>query len=77
VFDALSNMPGHGYLKEYDRDALLAAIQSRLNGGGNEEEPHQPAPDLLGPEWDVLAGSRLPTPSDDFALEEVDVEGPT
>ncbi|MGW3314376.1 DrmB family protein [Streptomyces fungicidicus] len=77
VFDAISHMPGHGYLKEYDRDALLAAIQARLNGDTGSEEPKQAAPDLLGPEWDVLAGTRLPTPTDDFTLEETEVSGPT
>ncbi|GGZ46646.1 DrmB family protein [Streptomyces rochei] len=77
VYTALSNMPGQAYLKEYDRDALLAAIQARLNGGTSDEQPTETVPDLLGPEWEVLAGTRLPTPTDDFTLEEADVAGPT
>ncbi|MDX2817723.1 DUF1998 domain-containing protein [Streptomyces sp. PA03-5A] len=76
VFDALAKMPGYGYLKEYDRDALLAAIETRLNGEAATEQQAETVPDLLGPEWEVLAGRRLPTPSDDFAMEEAEIAGP-
>ncbi len=81
VFAAVSSLPQYGYLKEYDRDALLAAIQTRLVGSSSDSsdagQPKETVPDLLGPEWEVLAGRKLPTPTDDFTLDEAEVSAPT
>ncbi|MER8037826.1 DUF1998 domain-containing protein [Streptomyces hydrogenans] len=77
LFDAFSQAPMYSFLKEYDRDAFVAAVRARLSGGSEEDSADPGVPDLLGPEWEVLAGDRLPTPSDDFTMEETDITGPT
>ncbi|MGC0400539.1 hypothetical protein RKD27_003183 [Streptomyces sp. SAI-126] len=75
VYDALAAMPQFTYLKEYDPDALIAAVESRKQGNAGQQ--NQPAAavaaDLLSPEWDVLAAPHLPDPTDDFAMESVTV----
>ncbi|MEU2659669.1 DUF1998 domain-containing protein [Streptomyces sp. NPDC007325] len=77
LFDAFSQAPMYSFLKEYDRGAFVAAVQARISGVDEEDSAKSGVPDLLGPEWEVLAGDRLPSPSDDFTMEETDVTGPT
>ncbi|MFB6613192.1 DrmB family protein [Streptomyces sp. NPDC056367] len=77
VFDAFAGTPVYAYLKEYDAEALIAAVQAhqdRLTGKKAEDTagPVTP-PDLLSPEWAVLSSSPVPDATDDFALEEVTV----
>jgi hypothetical protein len=75
-FDFMASMPKFGFLKEFDADAVVAAIAARKQGAG---EPAPSAPDvqadLFRPEWDALSGA-VPAPSDDFALREVQVAAP-
>ncbi|MEV7185572.1 DUF1998 domain-containing protein [Kitasatospora sp. NPDC093102] len=74
IYDAVSSFPGLGWLKEYDADALIAAVQAR-KAAENGEAPASDArlPDLLGPEWAVLSAPRPPAVTEDFALETVPV----
>lgn len=75
-FDFMASMPKFGFLKEFDADAVVAAIVSRKQGA---DAPAPSAPDvqadLFGPEWDALSGP-VPLPSDDFALRQVSVQTP-
>ncbi|SDE45718.1 DUF1998 domain-containing protein [Streptomyces griseoaurantiacus] len=75
-FDFMASMPKFGFLKEFDADAVVAAIAARKQGS---DEPAPSAPDvqadLFRPEWDALSGA-VPPPSDDFALREVQVAAP-
>ncbi|UXI81812.1 DUF1998 domain-containing protein [Streptomyces vinaceusdrappus] len=75
-FDFMANIPQFGYLKEFDADAVVAAITVRKQGA---EGPVPSAPDvqadLFGPEWEALSGP-VPTPSDDFALRPTVVPAP-
>ncbi|GHG94012.1 DUF1998 domain-containing protein [Streptomyces rubradiris] len=77
IFDAFAGTPAYAYLKEYDADALIAAVQAhrdRLDGKPSQEAaPAMTTADLLSPEWAVLSSSPLPDVTDDFALEEVTV----
>ncbi|MER7672876.1 DUF1998 domain-containing protein [Kitasatospora sp. NPDC096128] len=73
-YDFLSSIPAFGWLKDYDPDALIAAVQARaaaLNGRTPAADVRPP--DLLGPEWVALSAARLPAATDDFALETVTV----
>ncbi|MFF3497298.1 DrmB family protein [Streptomyces sp. NPDC002795] len=75
VFDAFAGTPAYAYLKEYDAEALIAAVathKSRLEGNTPEASEAAPA-DLLSPEWTVLSSSPMPDPTDDFTLEDVPV----
>jgi hypothetical protein len=75
-YELLAGIPSFSYLKEYDPDALLAAIAARKAGSGTADAGAAVAQaDLLGPEWDVLSGTP-PVPSDDFALAPVAVPDP-
>ncbi|GAA2511202.1 DUF1998 domain-containing protein [Streptomyces thermolineatus] len=76
IYDAFAASPSYAYLKDYDPDELIAAIEARRAGeaGGPAPGPVAQA-DLLGPEWTVLAAPRPPAPTDDFALETVPVPG--
>ncbi|MGW1181735.1 DrmB family protein [Streptomyces drozdowiczii] len=69
----LAAIPAFQYLREFDADALVAAVAARKAGadGGAPAAPDVQA-DLLGPEWDALSGP-VPQPSDDFALRAVAV----
>ncbi|PJM94020.1 DUF1998 domain-containing protein [Streptomyces sp. CB01373] len=71
--DFMAGLPAYGFLKEFDADAVFAAVVARKQGS---EGPAPSAPevqaDLFGPEWDALSGP-VPTPSDDFALRQVAV----
>ncbi|MFE2456448.1 DrmB family protein [Streptomyces sp. NPDC059402] len=75
-FDFMTNIPQFGYLKEFDADAVVAAIIARKQGA---EGPAPSAPDvqtdLFGPEWEALSGP-VPTTSDDFALRPTTVPAP-
>lgn len=75
-FDFMASMPKFGFLKEFDPDAVVAAIVSRKQG---VDAPTPSAPDvqadLFGPEWDALSGP-VPPPSDDFALRQISVRNP-
>ncbi|MFE1587540.1 DrmB family protein [Streptomyces sp. NPDC058737] len=75
-FDFMTNIPQFGYLKEFDADAVVAAIIARKQGA---EGPAPSAPDvqtdLFGPEWEALSGP-VPTTSDDFALRSTTVPAP-
>ncbi|WP_101255397.1 DUF1998 domain-containing protein [Streptomyces barkulensis] len=74
--DFMANLPQFGFLKEFDADAVLAAITARKRGA---DGPAPSAPDvqadLFGPEWDALSGP-VPPPGDDFALRQVPVPPP-
>ncbi|WP_327393161.1 DUF1998 domain-containing protein [Streptomyces sp. NBC_01186] len=75
VFDAFAGTPAYAYLKEYDAEAFIAAVeahQARLDGAASPAADAAPV-DLLSPEWDVLAASPTPDATDDFALEATDV----
>ncbi|WP_414506554.1 DrmB family protein [Streptomyces sp. NEAU-L66] len=75
VFDAFAGTPAYAYLKDYDAEALIAAVQAhkeRLEGKAGPATEVVPA-DLLSPEWDVLSTSPMPDATDDFALERVAV----
>jgi hypothetical protein len=75
-FDFMARMPKFGFLKEFDAEAVVAAIVARKQGA---DAPAPSAPDvqadLFGPEWDALSGP-VPPPSDDFALRQVSVPSP-
>ncbi|MGW3625992.1 DrmB family protein [Streptomyces sp. NPDC000880] len=75
-FAFVARMPKFNFLKEFDADAVVAAIAARKAGAAG---PAPSAPevqaDLLGPEWDALSGP-VPQPSDDFALRQVTVPPP-
>jgi Domain of unknown function (DUF1998) len=72
-FDFVASMPKFTFLKEFDADAVVAAITARKKGAAG---PAPSAPDvqadLFGPEWDALSGP-VPVPSDDFALRQTPV----
>jgi hypothetical protein len=72
----MARLPQFGFLKEFDADAVFAAVAARKHGTGG---PAPSAPDvqadLFRPEWDALSGP-VPTPSDDFALRPVSVPAP-
>ncbi|MDR3081753.1 MAG: DUF1998 domain-containing protein [Streptomyces sp.] len=72
-FDFMARMPKFGFLKEFDGDAVVAAIAERKSGVGGEA-PSAPdiQADLFGPEWEALSGP-VPQPTDDFAVREVSV----
>jgi hypothetical protein len=72
-FDFMARMPKFTFLKEFDADAVVAAIAARKQGttGPSPSAPDVQA-DLFGPEWDALSGP-VPTPSDDFALRQMPV----
>ncbi|WP_086786563.1 DrmB family protein, partial [Streptomyces caniscabiei] len=72
-FDFMARMPKFTFLKEFDADAVVAAITARKQGttGPAPSAPDIQA-DLFGPEWDALSGP-VPTPSDDFALRQMPV----
>lgn len=72
----LAAIPTFQYLREFDADALVAAVAARKAGagGGAPAAPDVQA-DLLGPEWDALSGL-VPQASDDFTLREVRVPQP-
>jgi hypothetical protein len=69
----MARLPQFGFLKEFDADAVFAAVAARKHG---TDGPAPSAPDvqadLFRPEWDALSGP-VPTPSDDFALRPVSV----
>lgn len=73
-FDFMARMPRFTFLKEFDADAVVAAITARKQGttGPAPSAPDVQA-DLFGPEWDALSGP-VPTPSDDFALRQMPVQ---
>ncbi|MFD7578559.1 DrmB family protein [Kitasatospora sp. NPDC059817] len=74
IYDAVSSLPGLGWLKDHNPDVLIAAIQARKAAENGQAPAADVRPaDLLGPEWAVLSAERLPTATDDFALEEVPV----
>ncbi|MFK4693650.1 DrmB family protein [Streptomyces pristinaespiralis] len=72
----LAAIPAFGYLKDFDADAVVAAVAARKAG---TDGPAPSAPDvqdwLFGPEWDALSGP-VPPPSDDFTLRPVTVPAP-
>ncbi|MEH0416866.1 DUF1998 domain-containing protein [Streptomyces sp. B21-083] len=72
-FDFMASMPKFTFLKEFDADAVVAAITARKQGttGQAPSAPDVQA-DLFGPEWDALSGP-VPAPSDDFALRQMPV----
>ena len=67
----MARLPQFGFLKEYDADAVIAAVTARKQGASG---PAPSAPDvqadLFRPEWEALSGP-VPPPSDDFALRPV------
>lgn len=71
----LAGIPAFGYLREFDADALVAAVAARKAGGGALPTAPDVQADLLGPEWDALSGP-IPQASDDFTLREVRVSPP-
>ncbi|MEU1935441.1 DUF1998 domain-containing protein [Streptomyces coeruleorubidus] len=72
----MARLPQFGFLKEFDADAVFAAVAARKQG---TDGPAPTAPDvqadLFRPEWDALSGP-VPSPSDDFALRPVSVPAP-
>jgi hypothetical protein len=77
IFDAVCGMPQFTYLKEFDPDALIAAVEARHRGvEGKPSDVLAVADDLLNPEWDVLAAPKVPDPTDDFAMENVSIPAP-
>ncbi|MFJ2059891.1 DrmB family protein [Streptomyces sp. NPDC087908] len=75
VFDAFAATPSFAYLRGYDAEAFIAAVQAhrdRLEGNTPQAEAAAP-PDLLSPEWTVLSSSPMPDATDDFALEAMPV----
>ncbi|AVH55367.1 MULTISPECIES: DUF1998 domain-containing protein [Streptomyces] len=72
-FDFMARMPKFGFLKEFEADAVVAAIAARKQGSdGLAPSAPDVQADLFGPEWDALSGP-VPAPSDDFALRKVSV----
>ncbi|MEU2625900.1 DUF1998 domain-containing protein [Kitasatospora sp. NPDC007106] len=73
-YDFLVTIPQFGYLKDYDPDALIAAVNARAAAENGEVTGTAVAPaDLLSPEWTVLSAVRPPEATDDFALAPVTV----
>lgn len=72
----MARLPQFGFLKEFDADAVFAAVTARKQGASG---PAPSAPDvqadLFRPEWEALSG-QVPPPSDDFALRPVSVPAP-
>lgn len=71
--DFMAGLPAYSFLKQFDADALFAAIVARKQGG-EKSAPSAPEvqADLFGPEWEALSGP-VPPPGDDFALRQVPV----
>lgn len=73
AYDTVAALPGYGYLRDYDPDALIEAVTVRLGGTGDEAAAGPVAVDLLSPEWQALSSSPLPAPTMDFSLREAGV----
>ncbi|MER5597703.1 DUF1998 domain-containing protein [Streptomyces sp. NPDC002265] len=76
AYDLLAKMPPYAYLKDYDAEALIAAVeahQEQLDGKTSPTASVVVPADLLSPEWEVLSSSPLPDATDDFAMESVTV----
>ncbi|GAA2109464.1 DUF1998 domain-containing protein [Streptomyces synnematoformans] len=73
-YDLVSALPGYGYLKEYDAQDIVAAVEARKAAEVGQVPDGPAAPvDLLTPEWAVLASASPPQATTDFAMREVAV----
>ncbi|WP_328440603.1 DUF1998 domain-containing protein [Streptomyces sp. NBC_00444] len=75
IFQAMSQAPHYRYLREYEATEIVDAVNAQhaaLAGTQAEAAPQQQT-DLLTPEWQLLTSSRLPDPTDDFALVQAPV----
>ncbi|MFE1510177.1 DrmB family protein [Streptomyces sp. DSM 116494] len=78
IFQAMSQAPHYRYLNEYDAQEVVDAVNAHHLAQSGKQPESTPADgeDLLTPEWQLLTSAVLPRPTEDFALEQVDVPEP-